>query len=186
MSRAWLCLVAVAAAATLACSEPPTKEFHQAEGAIAAARAADAATYAPDELKTAEDALARYDAAVAQHDYRQALSLAIEARDGAYDAAKRAGNEKAAARGEAERLLGELESLVRTAEARLAGPPRPPAATAARLRTAVQSAQATLQEARTHVDAQQFQPATTALTAEIQRVREILDLPAATGTRRGR
>jgi hypothetical protein len=186
MSRAWLCLVAVAAAATLACSEPPTKEFHQAEGAIAAARAADAATYAPDELKTAEAALARYDAAVADHDYRQALSLAIEARDGAYDAAKRAGNEKAAARGEAERLLGELGALVRTAQARLAGPPRPTTATAGRLRAAVRSAQGVLQEARSQVDAQQFQPATTALTAEIQRVRDVLDLPAAADGRRGR
>jgi hypothetical protein len=185
MSRAWLCLVAVAAAATLACSEPPTKEFHQAEGAIAAARAADAATYAPDELKAAEAALARYDAAVADHDYRQALSLAIEARDGAYDAAKRAGNEKAAARGEAERLLGELGTLVRTAQARVAGPPRPSAATAARLRATVRSAQKVLQEARSQVDAQQFQPATTALTAEIQRARDVLDLPAA-GARRGR
>jgi hypothetical protein len=42
-----------------------------------------------------------------------------------------------------------------------------------------------LQEARSQVDAQQFQPATTALTAEIQRARDVLDLPAA-GARRGR
>ena len=37
-----------------ACSDPPTKEHHQADGALAAARAADAAIYAPDELHTAE------------------------------------------------------------------------------------------------------------------------------------
>ena len=69
---------------------------------MAAARAADAAIYAPEGLQAAEAALQKYDEAVAQRDYRQALNLAIEARDKAYEAAKQAGDAKAAARSQAE------------------------------------------------------------------------------------
>src|SRR5205085_2902080 len=58
------CGVVIAfAVAALSCSEPPLKEFHQAEGALTAARAADAATYAPETLQAAEAALAKYDTA---------------------------------------------------------------------------------------------------------------------------
>jgi hypothetical protein len=69
--RAAVILIGIAA---LSCSEPPTKERNQADGAIAAALAADAATYAPDELQTAQAALAKYDDAVASRDYRLALN----------------------------------------------------------------------------------------------------------------
>ena len=80
-----------------ACSEPPNKERQQAEARVAAARAADAAIYAPEGLQAAEAALQKYDEAVAQRDYRQALNLALEARDQAYEAAKQAGDAKDAA-----------------------------------------------------------------------------------------
>ena len=73
-----------------ACSSPPDKERHQAEGAIAAAREAGAEAYAPNELAIAETSLNKYEAAVAERDYRLALSLAVEARDTAYRAAKHA------------------------------------------------------------------------------------------------
>ena len=86
MRRRLLSAIAFAIAG-LACSGPPAKEHQEAESALAAARAAQAAVYAPAELKLADSALADYDAAVAQRDYRQALRLAIEARDGAFVAA---------------------------------------------------------------------------------------------------
>ena len=165
-------LVAVLiAAATVRCSAPPEKERYQAEGALAAARAADAATYAPEELKAAETALAQYDAAVGAGDYRQALSLALAARDGAYEAARRASDEKAAARGEAEQLAAELEALTRAATARLGGVggPRPAAAAAQRLREALRPAASALQEARARLDRQDYRGA-------IDSTRPVLDL----------
>ena len=116
-----------------ACAEPPTKERHQADGAVAAAKAADAATYAPASLQAAEEALKRYDEAVAQGDYRLALNYAIDARDRAFEAAKQASNDKAAARSQAERLATEFEVLLKRAETRVAGMGSRPAGAAPRL-----------------------------------------------------
>jgi hypothetical protein len=62
-----------------ACSEPPSKEMNQAQGAIDAARAAGAEQYAADELKAAVDALAQYEVAVTARDYRLALAHALVA-----------------------------------------------------------------------------------------------------------
>ena len=167
-------LVIACAMAALSCSEPPLKEFHQAEGALAAARAADAATYAPETLQAAEAALAKYDAAVAQHDFRQALNDALAARDQAYEAAKEAGNKKAEARSRAERLIKQLETLNATGTARLSAPNRPTGAAADRLRAALHSVPETLQEARARLDrqdyagvAQQVTPVVTALEREL-------------------
>ena len=167
-------VVIAAAMAAWSCSEPPLKEFHQAEGALAAARAADAATYAPDTLRAAEDALAKYDAAVAQHDYRQALNDALAARDQAYEAAKEAGNKKAEARSRADALIKQLETLSATGTARLSAPNRPTGAAAERLRAALHLVPETLQEARARMDrqdyagvAQQVTPVVTALEKEL-------------------
>lgn len=91
--------------AVLACAEPPEREYHQAQGAIEAARAAGAAVYAPDELAAAEQALKRYDEAVAQRDYRQALNHALDSRERASAAARKAAADKASRRGEIERLI---------------------------------------------------------------------------------
>jgi hypothetical protein len=166
-----LLIVAALAAATVHWSTPPDKERHQAEGALAAARAADAGIYAPAELKAAEAALAQYDAAVAARDYRQALGLALAARDGAYDAVRRASNEKAAARGQATELVTELETLTKAAQARLGGAsgPRPTGAAAERLRAALRPAASALQEARTRLDRQDYR-------GTIASVRPVLDL----------
>lgn len=166
-------LLFVAAASTAACSTPPDKERHQAEGAIAAAREAGAGEYASADLATAQSALDKYDAAVAQRDYRLALSLAVEARDTAYHAAKRAADNKAAARSDAERLLADVTRLLPIARARLATPAgRGPLS--ARLRTAVTDADAALQESRAAVERQAYQaaidrlrPADEALHAEL-------------------
>jgi hypothetical protein len=149
-----------------ACSEPPEKERHQAEGALAAARAADAATYAPAELQAAEAALQKYHAAVAERDYRQALNFALAAQDSAYQAARQASNEKAAARSRAEKLIADVEALSRAAAARLAGPAasRPPGAAADRLRAAIKTTPAALQEARALLQRQDFRGASLRLT----------------------
>ena len=90
---------------TIACAEPPQREYHQAQGAIEAARAAGAEAYAPEELARAEQALKNYDAAVAQRDYRQALNHALDSREQASAAAKKAAAEKATRRGAIERLI---------------------------------------------------------------------------------
>ena len=166
-------IATVLAVASVRCSVgPPEKERFQAEGALAAASAADAAIYAPEQLKTAQDALAQYDAAVAARDYRQALSLALAARDGAYEAVKQASNEKAAARGQAEQLVAELEGLTKTATGRLAGVggPRPSGQAAERIRGALRNAASALQEARTRVERQDYRGA----SASVQPVRDLL------------
>lgn len=98
--------------ATLACGEPPEREYHQAQGAIEAARAAGAEAYAPEELAAAESALKRYDAAVATRDYRQALNHALDARERASAAAKKAAADKATRRGEIERTIVTLATHV--------------------------------------------------------------------------
>jgi hypothetical protein len=186
MRRRVIAAVVVALAA-LACSAPPDKERHQAEGAISAARAADAALYAPDDLAAAERALSQYDAAVAQHDYRLALRLAVDARDDAFQAARKASDAKAAARSRAEALLGELERLqragttrLRTGSGRLGGP------AIDRLRGEVSQASTTLQEARSDVAAQKYMDAVSRLAPATERLREVLELPALPPLRGGR
>lgn len=162
------------AAVTLACSEPPTKERQQAEGAIAAARAAGAATYASAELSAAEKALVDYDAAVAQRDYRLALRLAVEARNGAYEAAKRAADEKAALRGRAEQVVATLDELLRAA----GGRPLPSTRSAAdRMRGVLKHATATLQKARSLIDEERYNEALGLATPAVEQLRSERALP---------
>ncbi len=156
-----------------ACSAPPQKERDQAEGALTAARAADAASYASTELQAAVVALKAYDAAVAQGDYRLALNHAIGARDSAYAAAKLAGDRKAAARSEAERLIVDFEGLVLMARSRLAGT-QPPLAAAAvsRTRATVRRAPGLLQEARSLLAKEDFTGVGTLLRPVVQSLRK--------------
>ena len=107
---------------SIACAEPPNKEMNQAQGAIAAAEAAGAAQYAPTELSAASDALKRSEEAVTQRDYRLALSLAIDSRERAQNAAKVAGDGRARARGDAERVIAEVNTLLVQATDRLRDP----------------------------------------------------------------
>ncbi len=162
--------VALVLATTLACFGPPERERHQAEGAIAAARAAGAATYAPEELKSAEAALEKYDAAVAQRDYRQALRLAVEARDTADQATRRAGDEKAATQKRAEQLLADLTQLVDAGRTRLAGA-RGAATSAARLRSSIATADTALQEARASLEQQDYRGVIETLTPLVESLR---------------
>ena len=167
-----------------ACAEPPTKQRHQADGALAAARAADAATYAPVPLHAAEEALKHYDEAVAAGDYRLALNHAIDARDRAFEAARQASNDKAAARSQAERLATEFEVLLKSAEAKLAGSsgPRPTGPSADRLRSIARSGSSLLQEARTRLSKQDYRGTIKLLTPPVEALRRELAAPP----RRGR
>jgi hypothetical protein len=170
-----------------ACAEPPTKERHQADGAVAAARAADAATYAPASLQAAEDALKRYDEAVAQGDYRLALNYAIDARDRAFEAAKQASNDKAAARSQAERLATELEVLLKRADARVASAgPRGGGPSVERLRTITKSGPALLQEARALLGKQDYRGTIKLLTPPVEVLRKEFPASTSTSPRRGR
>jgi hypothetical protein len=107
---------------SIACTDPPNKEMNQAQGAIAAAEAAGAAQYAPTELSAATDALKRSEEAVTQRDYRLALSLAIDSRERAQDAVKVAADARARARGDAERVIAEVNTLLIQATDRLRDP----------------------------------------------------------------
>lgn len=133
--RAWLALIA--AFVMVGCGEPPLKEYHQAQGALDAARAAGAEQYAPDDYQAAGESLTQYEIAVGQRDYRLALNHALEAYNRAQVAAKAAANEKAAARSRAEGAVADLSRSVvlgrqllnkavdgRVAAGRLAGPRR--------------------------------------------------------------
>lgn len=116
VSGSLLALVLCAAA----CGSPPSKELHQAQGAIDAARAAGADEYAADDYQAAVAALARAEQAVAQRDYRLALSQALDSREFAQSAAKLAASQKAQVRSEAERMLAQVTSIVSVASERLA------------------------------------------------------------------
>jgi hypothetical protein len=180
-------LVSIALALVSGCSEPPTKEHQQAEAAVAAARAAQAGTYAPDDLQAAEASLQKYEEAVGQRDYRQALNLAIDARDRAYAATQHAGDAKTAAQTQAEKLSGEIETLTATANARLAGTatPRPSAQAADRIRAALKTSSTALQEARSLIATQDYRGAIVRLTPAVEALRREVP-PGPAGGRRGR
>ena len=140
----------VLAAAAIACSEPPEKEFHQAQGAIEAARAAGAERYATEEFNAALAAIDRYHEAVAQGDYRLALSHALDARERARVSARQAADEKAARRSRAEQLFAgtatELQQL--TERVRAAQTARVPAAVLRPHRALIADAEPAVQKAR--------------------------------------
>src|SRR5688500_10191919 len=104
------------------CAEPPNKEINQAQGAIDAARAAGADRFAAAEFAAATDALTRSEAAVAAGDYRLALNHAIDSRERAQSAAKMAVEGRADARGQAERAIAEVATLLSQARAQLKNP----------------------------------------------------------------
>lgn len=119
-ARRWLpCVVMTLALSVLACGDPPDREIQQARGAIDAAKAAGADQYARDELAAAEKALKDANDAVTDRDYRLALNNALDAREHAQTAAKQAGDGKAAARVEAERVLRDATEALAEAQTRL-------------------------------------------------------------------
>ena len=109
----------LAIAWTAGCAEPPSKEMNQAEGAIEAARAAGADQYASDEFQAAVNALAAAEQAVSVRDYRLALNHALDSRERAQSAAKRAVDARVKSRGDAEHALAQVDALHTRARARL-------------------------------------------------------------------
>ena len=142
------------------CAEPPHKEMNQAQGAIDAARAAGADRFATAEFTAATDALKRSEEAVAARDYRQALNHAIDSRERAQSAARMAVEGRADARGQAERAIAEVATLLSQAQAQLKNlasrPLRGPRATVA-------NAEKGLQEARAALAKEDYGAVTTAL-----------------------
>ena len=119
-----LALSLVTAFLLSACAEPPHKEMDQAQGAIDAAQAAGADRYAAQEYRAATDALKQSQDAVAASDYRLALNFALESLEQAQNAARVAADTKAQMRGDIERTMAEVATLMADAHARLAAAER--------------------------------------------------------------
>jgi hypothetical protein len=159
-----------------ACAEPPHKEMNQAQGAIDAARAAGADTYAGQDLAGAVDALKRSEDAVAQRDYRLALSHAIDSRERAQNAAKAAVDNRAKARGDAERVVAEANASLTLARTRLTDAVVSKLARrrAAEVKVAFGAAENTMQEARAALARDDYAEAMRAARAVTTRIQETL------------
>ena len=159
------------------CAAPPSKEMNQAQGAVDAAHAAGAEQYAPAEFAAAAGALKQSEEAVVLRDYRLALSLAIESRSRAEVAAKTAVENRAKARGDAERVLAEANALLTQTRARLDDPAlsKLPRRTLAKARDEVNAEEKTLQEARAAVVGNDYGPAMELASAISARLQATLD-----------
>ncbi len=155
------------------CGEPPSKEMHQAQGAIDAARAAGADVYAPEEFKAATDALKHADDAVAQRDYRLALNYALDSRERAQNAAHEAAAARAQARSTAERMLAEVTAALAAAGTRLdeAREKRVPARLLTAPQETIASVQHAVQEAGTALGREDYLTAERALRDQAAQVR---------------
>lgn len=142
----------------IACSDPPTKEMNQAQGAIDAAKAAGAEQYAPEDYRAAVESLQRSHEAVTQRDYRQALNFALDARERAHDAARSAAEHMAQVRSDAEQSIAALGVAMQTARARLATAESAhiPDTQLTTLRQECDHADADLQKARTELKQQHY------------------------------
>jgi hypothetical protein len=149
----------------------------QAQGAIAAARAAGAEQYAKDELAAAVDSLRRSEEAVTQRDYRLALSLAIDGQSRAQNAARLAGEARAKARGDAERAVGEVDALLTHARERLADPTIAtlPRRTLQNARSTVASVDKSMQEARAALKTDDFNRTMQRTKGQIARIQAVLN-----------
>lgn len=162
--------------------------MNQAQGAIDVARAAGADRVAAAEFAAAADALKRSEEAVAAGDYRQALSHAIDSRERAQHAARVAVDARADLRGQAERSIAEVATLLSRAQAQLKDPDivrtgrtlRAPRATVTKVETM-------LQEARSALAREDYAAVSQALNgaaAELQAALTEIDEAASPGTPR--
>jgi hypothetical protein len=168
------------------CGEPPHKEMNQAQGAIDAARAAGAEKFATAEFTAATDALKRSEEAAASGDYRQALNHAIDSRERAANAAKMAVDGRADARGQAERAIAEVATLLSTAQTQLKNPElaRLNARVLRTPRATVAAAEKRVQEARAALKAEDYAGVTTALNSAAAELQAALtEIDAATSPR---
>ena len=175
-------------AVAIGCSGPPAKERQQADAALAAARAAGAARYDPDDLHAAESALRNYDAAVAQHDFRQALDVALNARDLAYEALQQTNARRKALKTQYDRLVLDVKHLVDRENERVAAgaTPRLSSRAAQHVRDTVHTATQAMQKAGTLAADDQYQDAVDLLKdASTTLHKDVGEVPAAQA-RRGR
>jgi hypothetical protein len=158
------------------CAEPPNKEMNQAQGAIDAARAAGADRYASSELAAAVDSLERSEAAVTQNDYRLALSLAIESRERAQAAANVAADTRAKARGAAERIVTEANSMLTQVRDKWNDEAlgKLPRRTASDTRDTFAAAEKSMQEARAALEREEYDQATSRARAVSTQIRELV------------
>src|SRR6188508_1135253 len=158
MLRVVRCLALITAILSASCAEPPSKEMNQAQGAIDAARAAGADKFASIEFNAAIEALKRSEEAVVARDYRQALNHALDSRERAQNAAKLAVEGRANARGQAERGIAEVATLLSRARTQLKDPDiarvSPPQLKAPR--ATIAAVEGKLQEARTALKAEDY------------------------------
>lgn len=168
-----VCAGVIAATAFACGGDPPEREMQQAEGAIAAARAAGADQYAHDEFAAAENALKNAHEAVNDHDYRLALNHALDARERAENAAREAADHKASARVDADRTLRDASAALEDARARLkaAEGARIPPKGLAEVRRTIQDGEERLQKARAAFDQGDYRAATDGLSDVSSRVR---------------
>jgi len=163
--------------------------MNQAQGAIAAARAAGADRFAAAELNAATDALKRSEEAAAAGDYRQALSHAIDSRERAQQAAKVAVDGRADLRGQAERSISEVATLLSRAQAQLKDPDiaRTNGRTLRGPRATVTKVETMLQEARSALAREDYAAVSKALNgaaAELQAALTQIDEAASPGAPR--
>ncbi len=162
-----------------ACAEPPNKEMNLAQGAIEAARAAGADRFATAEFTAASDALKKSHEAAAVNDYRQSLSHALDSFERAQNAAKLAVEGRANARGEAERTVAQVATLLATAEIQLKASPLPARSLTAPQQTIV-SAGLALQKARAALQQEDYLavgPALEGVAAALQAALTQIDSP---------
>jgi hypothetical protein len=151
-----------------------------AQGAIETARAAGADRFAATELAAAEDALKRSNEAVAGDDYRQALSHALDSFERAQNAAKLAVEGRANARGEAERAVAQVATLLATAESQLKASSQP-ARNLAAPQQAIDAAATALQKARSALEKEDYlavAPALVGTAAALQAALTEIDTPS--------
>jgi hypothetical protein len=148
--RRFLLSLALLAALTSACADPPEKEIQQAQAAIETAKNAGADEYAAADFAAAQEALKQANEAVGQRDYRLALNHALDARERAQSATKDAADRKAAARIDSDRevastsaALGEARARLKAAETAHVSP-----RTLAEARTTITSVEQAVQKAR--------------------------------------
>jgi len=165
-------LIGAVTLVVLACSDPPTKEMNQAQGAIDAAKAAGAEQYAPEDYRAAVASLQRAQDAVTQRDYRQALNFALDARERAHDAARSGADRMAQVRSDAEQTITTLTLTIQTTRTRLtvADAAHVPDTQLATLRQEVDHAQADLQKARTELSQQHYTAARDASHGALDRI----------------
>jgi uncharacterized protein with von Willebrand factor type A (vWA) domain len=166
-------VLAVLAVFVAGCGDPPSRELHEAHGAIEAARAAGAERYAPDEFAAAETALQRAQEAVSQRDYRLALNHALDSHERAQNAAREAAVNRAQTRSQAERMLADITAALAEATRRIeeADAAKVPRKAIAEPQEAVASAQRAVQEAGSALGEEDYLRAQEVLKGRVPAVR---------------